>query len=175
MRFRSEQHVRRQRDFRNLREKGRRFDCGGFAFWHYKRAADEAGTSGRAGVGPVTSLETPKPPRSSHDIHGGFGETALPANRPAQTPVRAADEAASRADVPPEITRLAVVASYAAVGNAVKRARAKRRLREVFRRNQQLVPAGHDVMLVAKRSLNDAKFSVIEQKFADACRRVFQK
>jgi len=123
MRFRTEQHVRRQRDFRNLREKGRRFECGGFAFWYYKRADEE-------------------------DI---------------------------AADVSPNIVRLAVVASYATVGNAVKRARAKRRLREVFRRNQQLVPAGHDVMLVAKRSLNDTEFSVIEQKFTDACRRIFQK
>ena len=126
MRFRSEQHVRRQRDFRNLREKGRRHDCGGFVFWHYKRAADAAGAE-------------------SADI-----------------------------SVSPEIARLAVVASYAAVGNAAQRARAKRRLREVFRRNQQLVPAGYDVMLVAKRSLNDAEFSVIEQKFTDACRRIFQ-
>ena len=121
MRFRTEQHVRRQRDFRNLREKGRRYDCGGFVFWHHKRAADES------------------------------------------------------SDVPPELTRLAVVASYAAVGNAVNRARAKRRLREVFRRHQQHVPPGHDLMLVAKRSLNAADFSVIEQKFTDACRRLFQK
>ena len=126
MRFRTEQHVRRQRDFRELREKGRRFDCGGFAFWHFKRAANES-------------------------VEG------------------AADVSAS-----PETTRLAVVASYAAVGNAVQRARAKRRLREVFRRNQQLVPAGFDVMLVAKRSLNATQFPVIEQKFTDACRRVFQ-
>jgi len=120
MRFRTEQHVRRQRDFRNLRENGRRFDCGGFVFWHCKRAAEQT-------------------------------------------------------DVAPETTRLAVVASYAAVGNAVNRARAKRRLREVFRCHQQLVPPGHDVMLVAKRSLNAADFSVIEQKFTDACRRIFQK
>jgi len=134
MRFRTEQHVRRQRDFRELREKGRRFDCGGFAFWHFKRAADESVE--RAAKG------------------------------------RAAD--VSVAPLAPETVRVAVVASYAAVGNAVQRARAKRRLREVFRRNQQLVPAGHDVMLVAKRSLNATEFPVIEQKFTDACRRVFQ-
>ena len=121
MRFRSEQHVRRQRDFRRLRENGRRLECGGFAFWHCKRAG--------------------------------------------------ADDAA--AGVLPEIVRLAVVASRAAVGDAVRRARAKRRLREVFRRNQRLVPAGHDVMLVAKRPLNDTAFPAIEQKFADACRRAF--
>ena len=120
MRFRPEQHVRRQRDFRNLREKGRRHDCGGFVFWHYKRADESS-------------------------------------------------------DAPPAITRLAVVASYAAVGNAVQRARAKRRLREIFRRHQQLVPPGHDIMLVAKRSLNAADYSVIEQKFTDACRRISQK
>ena len=137
MRFRSEQHVRRQRDFRNLRENGRRHECGGFAFWHCKRPAADATAA------------------ASASAHG-----ATPSAAP---------------EVPPEITRLAVVASHASVGNAVQRARAKRRLREVFRRNQQLVPAGHDVMLVAKRSLNDTAFSVIEQKFTDACRRVFQK
>ncbi|MDF9826719.1 ribonuclease P protein component [Ereboglobus sp. PH5-5] len=121
MRFRPEQHVRRQRDFRSLREKGRRFECGGFAFWHYKRPDADA------------------------------SETA------------------------PPVVRVGVVASYAAVGNAVARARAKRRLREVFRQNQQLVPPGHDILLVARRSLNKTDFSVIGQKFADACRRAFQK
>ncbi|MDR1011318.1 MAG: ribonuclease P protein component, partial [Opitutaceae bacterium] len=73
------------------------------------------------------------------------------------------------------VSRLGVVASYAAVGKAVDRVRAKRRLREVFRRNQQLVPPGYDIMLVARRSLNEQDFSVIEQKFNDACRRIFGK
>ena len=61
----------------------------------------------------------------------------------------------------------------AAVGNAVQRARAKRRLREVFRHYQELVPAGHDLLLVARNSLNRLEYREIERKFVDACRKVF--
>ena len=74
---------------------------------------------------------------------------------------------------PPKIARLGVVASRAAVGNAVQRARAKRRLREVFRHHQELVPAGHDILLVARSSLNRLEYREIERKFIDGCRKVF--
>ncbi len=72
-----------------------------------------------------------------------------------------------------EPARLGVVASIAAVGNAIQRARAKRRLREVFRRHQELVPPGHDLLLVARRALNRLEFRELERKFTDACRHVF--
>lgn len=74
---------------------------------------------------------------------------------------------------PPADARLGVVASRSAVGNAVKRARAKRRLREVFRQYQELVPAGHDLLLVARSSLNRLEYREIERKFVDACRKIF--
>jgi ribonuclease P protein component len=49
--------------------------------------------------------------------------------------------------------RLGVVASKR-VGNAVHRARAKRRLREAFRRHRsRFTPLGVDVVLVARRSI----------------------
>ncbi len=77
-------------------------------------------------------------------------------------------------DVAPAPTaRLGVVASRVAVGNAVLRARAKRRLREVFRNHQELVPAGHDLLLVARGSLNRLEYREIERKFVDACRKLF--
>jgi ribonuclease P protein component len=66
-----------------------------------------------------------------------------------------------------------VVASTAAVGGAVSRNRAKRRLREVFRRNQTVVPAEYDLLLIARSSLNRLEYHEIEQKFVDACRRLF--
>ena len=69
--------------------------------------------------------------------------------------------------------RLGVVASRVAVGNAVMRARAKRRLREVFRSHQELVPVGHDLLLVARSSLNRLEYREIERKFVDACRKLF--
>ena len=119
MRFRAEQHLRRQLDFQHVRTHGRRHDCGAFMLWYARQATTEADTA------------------------------------------------------PPKVARLGVVASRAAVGNAVQRARAKRRLREVFRHYQELVPAGHDLLLVARNSLNRLEYREIERKFVDACRKVF--
>ncbi len=114
MRFRAEQHLRRQLDFQRLRAEGRRFDCGAFTLWHLARPETEPG-----------------------------------------------------------VARVGVVASRAAVGGAVRRNRAKRRLREIFRRHQQLAPPGHDLMLVARAAANRLGTAELEQKFADACRKVF--
>ncbi len=69
--------------------------------------------------------------------------------------------------------RVGVVASRSAIGNAVQRARAKRRLREVFRSQQQSVPAGYDLLLVARSSLNRLEYQEIERRFFDACRKIF--
>lgn len=69
--------------------------------------------------------------------------------------------------------RVGFVASRAAVGNAVQRARAKRRLREAFRHHQALVPPGYDLMLVARGSLNRLEYPEIEQRFVTACRKIF--
>ena len=76
MRLRAGQRLRRNSDFRAVREQGRRVDCGIFQFTWRSRLP---------------------------------GESAAPA-------------------------RVGVVASRASVGNAVHRARAKRRLRELYRR-----------------------------------------
>jgi len=118
MRFRAEQRLRRQNDFRAVRERGRRCDCGAFTFWWRRR------------------------------------------------------EAAAGENTPP-VARLGVTASIAAVGPAVQRNRAKRRLREIFRRHQDLVPADCDLLLVARASLNRLAYVELEQKFIDACRRIF--
>jgi ribonuclease P protein component len=112
MRFRPEQHLRRQGDFRAIREKGRRLHCGPFTLWYLPRE-------------PATAVR-----------------------------------------------RVGVVASTAAVGPAVQRNRAKRRLREVFRRHQDAVPAGCDLLLVAGRSLNRLAYGEIERKFTEACRQL---
>lgn len=117
MRFRPEQHVRRQRDFQLAREKGRRIECGGFTLWYRARVEGEASEI----LGP----------------------------------------------------RVGVVASTAAVGGAVQRNRAKRRLREVFRRHQGVVPPGHDLLLVARRSCNTLPMLDLERRFLETCRKVF--
>jgi ribonuclease P protein component len=68
--------------------------------------------------------------------------------------------------------RVGVVASRAAVGNAIQRNRAKRRLREIFRKHQALVPAGLDLILTARPALLRMDFAEAEQRFIQACRKV---
>jgi ribonuclease P protein component len=117
MRFRSEQHLRRQSEIRAVRERGRRVDGGAFVLWWRERAPEEG-------------------------VPGEWGP------------------------------RVCVVASKAAVGMAVARNRAKRRLREVFRKHQGLVAPGLDLMLVARSAAVRWDFEMLEQKFQEACRRL---
>lgn len=147
MRFRAEQHLRRQLDFQHVRTHGRRHDCGAFMLWYARQA-------GPAAVPPAAVTDT--------------GE-ATPAPGVPADPVAPGKKGASG----PQPARLGVVASRSAVGNAVQRARAKRRLREAFRHQQQRVPAGFDVLLVARGSLNRLEYREIEQRFTDACRKIF--
>ncbi|WP_068769963.1 ribonuclease P protein component [Termitidicoccus mucosus] len=149
MRFRPQQHVRRQRDFREIREKGRRHDCGGFVLWYCRAAGAE-----------VTS--------DKYQVTGTPAATTAAAGTPLDTCHLPLDTSA------PLPARLGVVASSSAVGGAVRRARAKRRLREIFRRNQHLVPPGCDILLVARRAINQLEYRVMEQRFIDACRRIFK-
>jgi ribonuclease P protein component len=68
--------------------------------------------------------------------------------------------------------RACFVASTQAVGGAVQRNSAKRRLREVFRRHQGLLPPTCDFLVVARRQVNQWPFAQLEQAFADASGRV---
>jgi ribonuclease P protein component len=68
--------------------------------------------------------------------------------------------------------RVGIAASAAAVGGAVQRNRAKRRLREVFRRQQALAPAGCDLLIVARADVLRRSFPELEARLAEACRRV---
>lgn len=146
MRFRAEQHLRRQSDFDHVRTHGRRHDCGAFMLWYARQAT--VGTSS-----PATS-----------EVAGSTSDpTPMPAPAPIATPVKKKTAPA----------RLGVVASRSAIGNAVQRARAKRRLREVFRNQQQRVPDGYDILLVGRSSLNRLEYPEIERRFVDACRKLF--
>ncbi len=131
MRFRPEQHLRRQSDIRAVREQGRRLDCRAFTLWWTLRKTP-------AGV-----------------------EAASP--EPVATSLRALGAAAPR---------VCVIASTAAVGNAVRRNRAKRRLREIFRHQQHLVPAGCDLLLIARAAATDRPLPELAQKFSEACRQI---
>jgi len=76
---------------------------------------------------------------------------------------------------PASLPRVGVVASIASVGAAVQRNRAKRRLRAVFRTHQALVPAGSDLLLVARAAVNRLDYPALEQKFTDACRKLLPR
>lgn len=68
--------------------------------------------------------------------------------------------------------RLGVVASTAAVGSAVLRNRAKRRLRHVFRQHQELLPGGGDLILSARSAMNHQPYAALEQEFTGICRKL---
>lgn len=125
MRFRAEQHLRRQSDIRAVREQGRRVDCRAFTVWWKLRA--------------------PAVAQASSD---------LPAHSASARP------------------RVCVIASTAAVGAAVQRNRAKRRLREIFRAQQHLVPAGCDLLLVARAAATREPLPALEKKFSEACTQI---
>jgi ribonuclease P protein component len=70
------------------------------------------------------------------------------------------------------VRRACFVASTQAVGNAILRSRAKRRLREIFRRHQNLLPKSCDLLIVARAQVNLWDFIQLERVFADACARM---
>jgi ribonuclease P protein component len=60
------------------------------------------------------------------------------------------------------ITRFGVVAGRS-VGNAVKRNRAKRRLREILRPRIKQIADGWDILLLARKSIHDASYDELQQ------------
>lgn len=76
------------------------------------------------------------------------------------------------ADSPPSTSRVCVIASTNAVGGAVQRNRAKRRLRELFRLHQDRVPPRSDLLLIARAAATTWATTELEQKFAEACTRM---
>jgi ribonuclease P protein component len=141
MRFRPEQHLRRQSDIRAVREQGRRVDCRAFTIWWKRRETPAADKGGNA-----SDLSAPS------DVLSAQAAVAAALAKPAP--------------------RVCVIASTAAVGHAVRRNRAKRRLREIFRHQQHLVPAGCDLLLIARAAAIDRPIPELAQKFSDACNQI---
>jgi ribonuclease P protein component len=72
----------------------------------------------------------------------------------------------------PGTRRLGIVASRK-LGDSVRRNRAKRLIREIFRRSGESLPAapGFDVVVIPRRELFDAPFAGLEQDFRGALKR----
>lgn len=73
---------------------------------------------------------------------------------------RAPDEAPGR--------RLGVIASKR-VGNAVKRNRGKRLMREIFRNNESAIPAAIDIVIVLRAGYDQFSYAELEARFLKAC------
>jgi ribonuclease P protein component len=67
-------------------------------------------------------------------------------------------------------SRLGVVSS-ARLGGAVQRNRARRLLRECYRRHQHELGAPVDLVLVARPSINGKKFAEVEKEFLTSMRK----
>lgn len=70
---------------------------------------------------------------------------------------------------PGQVTRLGIAATRK-LGGAVERNRAKRVIREVFRRNP--TPPGFDIVVVPRRALFDATFSSLEAEYVATVARL---
>jgi ribonuclease P protein component len=61
------------------------------------------------------------------------------------------------------------------IGNAVERNRARRLVREVFRRNRWLVPSGVDIVINVKKHLSKCNYQDIENDFISFLEKVSEK
>ena len=58
------------------------------------------------------------------------------------------------------------------VGKAVVRNRVRRRLREIYRTNEQRLADGYDVVIVARVRSRDASYGALESDFLSLCGRL---
>lgn len=75
-----------------------------------------------------------------------------------------------RRDAPDGALRLGTVSSRK-VGQATRRNRARRLLREAWRRNRHAFSGMCDVVLVARHALPDAAFGAVEEELLELARR----
>lgn len=96
--------------------------------------------------------------KSAHRIHGG----------PFVVQLKLSEEGAT------SLPMLGVIASRR-VGNAVKRNRGKRLVREVFRRNADALPRGSSVVVVLRSVYNRYIFAELDAHFTKTCQQILHK
>jgi len=69
------------------------------------------------------------------------------------------------------INRLGITASTK-LGNAVTRNRIRRRYREIYRQNEQVLEKGYDLVIVARTRCIDADFKVLSEDFLRLCVKI---
>ena len=57
-------------------------------------------------------------------------------------------------------------------GGAVSRSRAKRRIREIFRRNKNRFPLGVNLVALPRPGISEASFSSLEMRFVEAVEKL---
>jgi len=68
-----------------------------------------------------------------------------------------------------DFSRMSAVASRK-VGNAVRRNKARRRAKELFRRNKELLTVPMDILVIAKSSASGADFAELREQYMAALR-----
>lgn len=64
------------------------------------------------------------------------------------------------------------VAASRAIGNAVVRNLAKRRMRDLFRRRAELLPPAVDLVISTRKPVVELPFEELDQRFAGICRKI---
>lgn len=66
--------------------------------------------------------------------------------------------------------RLGIVAGRK-YGNSVERHKFQRRIREIYRNNQEVITAGQDIIVIAKARAKESEFSEIRESFLTLLKR----
>jgi ribonuclease P protein component len=71
-------------------------------------------------------------------------------------------------------SRIAVVASKK-IGNAVARNKIKRWMRDLFRRNKELLKSPFDIIIVAKKEIQNATWSTLKEEYIATIESICQR
>lgn len=73
-------------------------------------------------------------------------------------------------------TRIGVIASKRSISKAaVRRNRAKRLTRELFRQNKDLLPEGLDLLIITRRAILELPFGELEVLYKATCEKLCKK